>query len=128
MPYSGLIIQGWMAEGQAPRSFLPDPDAPPPDQICGPALPMHPGNRAAVVNRDLQPKNLRVGPGLNEPILYTLIDGIQVEILEGPLCRDNLNWWRVQIVARPGVTGWISEGGPGNYALARFTEDRLPGD
>jgi hypothetical protein len=128
MPFAGIILQGWMAEGRADRSFVPDPDQPPPDQICGPALPrLHPGDRASINTSDLVPKNLRVGPGLDEPVLATLIEGIAFDILEGPVCRDNLNWWHIQIVARPEVTGWLSEGGPGNWAITRFTQDRIPG-
>jgi hypothetical protein len=129
VPFAGLIIQGWMAEGRAERTFVTDPDLPPPDQICGPSLPrLHIGDRASVNTDDLVPKNLRIGPGLNEPILATLIEGIAFDILEGPVCMDNLNWWRIQIVARPEVIGWLSEGGPGNWAISRFTEDRLPGN
>jgi hypothetical protein len=128
VPFSGLIVQGWMAQGSETRAFLPDPDALPPDRICGPSLPLRIGNRAAITTRDLKPKNLRVGPGVNEPLLYSLIDGIAIDILEGPVCRSNLNWWRVRIVARPEVTGWLSEGGPGNYSIARFTTDHIPSE
>ena len=128
VPYRGLIIQGWMAEGRFGDTFIRDPDLPPPDQICGPARRLPIGGRAAISVTDFKPKNLRSIPGLNSPILYGLIDGIPVDVLAGPVCADNLNWWQVQIVSRPEVIGWLSEGGPGNYAIRRFTQDRLPGN
>lgn len=128
VPFSGVIVQGWMAEGRFGRTFVTDPDLPSPDQICGPALPMGVGDRAAVNVTDFKPKNLRTEPGLNAPIMYKLIEGIPFDIVGGPVCASNLNWWQVQIVSRPEVVGWLSEGGPGNYAIKRFTQDRFVGD
>lgn len=128
VPWQGIIIQGWMAEGRFGDTFLPDPDLPAPGAICGPALRLRIGDRGAVNVSDFKPKHLRAAPGLNAPILYALIEGIAFDVLEGPVCADNLNWWRIQIVSRPEVTGWLSEGGPGNYAIKRFTQDRLPGN
>ena len=117
-----------MAEGRFGSTFVPDPDLPPPDQICGPTLRLSVGDRASVNVSDFKPKNLRAVPGLYSPILYKLIDGVAFDIVGGPVCADNLNWWQIQIVSRPEVIGWLSEGGPGNYAINRFTQDRLPGN
>ena len=127
VPFQGLIIQGWMAQGYPERDFLPDPNPIPADQICGPSLPLDIGDRAAVSVEDFKPKHLRTAPGVYSPIMFALIEGIAFDIIAGPVCASNLNWWQVRIVARPEVVGWISEGGPGNYAIARFTQDRLPG-
>ena len=127
VPFEGIIIQGWMAQGYPERDFVSDPDAIPPDQICGPSLPLDVGDRAAVNVADFKPKNLRTTPGVYSPLLFTLIEGVAFDIIAGPVCASNLNWWQVRIVARPDVVGWISEGGPGNYAIRRFTQDRIPG-
>jgi hypothetical protein len=127
VPFQGLIIQGWMAQGYPERDFLPDPNPIPPDQICGPAMRLKIGDRAAVNVEDYKPKNLRTAPGTYSPILYALIDSVAFDVIAGPVCASNLNWWQVQIVARPEVVGWISEGGPGNRAIIRFTQDRIPG-
>ncbi len=127
VPFQGLIIQGWMAQGYPERDFLPDPNPIPADQICGPALPLDIGDRAAVNVSDFKPKNLRTAPGTYSPIMFKLIEGVAFDIIAGPVCASNLNWWQARIVTRPDVVGWISEGGPGNYAISRFTQDRIPG-
>lgn len=129
VPWQGIIIQGWMAEGRFGDTFLPNPDLPSPDAICGPPIPrLGVGDRAQVNVEDFKPKHLRAVPGLDGAILYALIEGIAFDVLAGPVCADNLNWWQIQIVSRPDVIGWLSEGGPGNYAIKRFTQDRLPGN
>jgi hypothetical protein len=128
VPFAEVIVQGWMAEGRFGRTFVPDPDQPSPDRICGPSMPLGAGDRASVNVSDFKPKNLRVEPGLYTPIMFKLIEGIPFDIVSGPVCANNLNWWQVQIVSRPEVVGWLSEGGPGNYAIKRFTQDRLVGN
>lgn len=128
LPFADIILQGWMAEGRFGATFVRDPDQPGPDQICSPSLPLGSGDRAAVNVSDYRPKNLRSEPGANAPILFKLIEGIAFDVVSGPVCADNLNWWQIQIVTRPDVVGWLSEGGPGNYAIRRFTQDRLVGN
>ncbi|MGB1286565.1 MAG: hypothetical protein ACPG7F_08535 [Aggregatilineales bacterium] len=39
---------------------------------------------------------------------------IEAVIIEGPVCADNLNWWRV---AGTGNPGWVAEGTPEFYTL-----------
>lgn len=129
VPWQGIIIQGWLAEGRFGATFVLDPDLPDPDAICGPAMRgLSIGERGSVNAIDNQPKNLRAAPGLDGALLYSLIEGIAFEIVGGPVCADNLNWWQIQIISRPEVIGWLSEGGPGNWAIDRFTQDRLPGN
>lgn len=126
--WQGIIIQGWMAEGRFGATFVADPDLPSPDAICGtPMIRLRVGDRASVNVDDFKPKHLRSAPGLDGVVLATLIEGIPFDIIGGPICADNLNWWQIQIVSRPDVIGWLSEGGPGNWAIDRFTQDRLPG-
>jgi hypothetical protein len=127
VPFAGIIVQGWMAEGYPERDFVRDPDLPDPSEICGPPIPLKIGNRASVNVEDFRPKNLRAAPGRQAPVLYALIEGIAFDVIGGPVCADNLNWWQIQIVARPEVTGWLAEGGPGNLAISRFTDDHIPG-
>jgi hypothetical protein len=127
--WQGIIIQGWMAEGRYGATFVADPDLPPPGTICGPTMVrLRVGDRGSVNVSDFKPKHLRAAPGLDGAILYALIEGIAFDIIGGPVCADNLNWWQIQIVSRPEVIGWLSEGGPGNWAIRRFTQDRLPGN
>jgi hypothetical protein len=125
--WQGIIIEGWMAEGIYGAAFVADPDAPDPNAVCGPPMRLKIGDRASVNVEDYKPKNLRAAPGLDGALLYTLIEGIAFDVLAGPVCADNLNWWQIRIVSRPEVIGWLSEGGPGNYAIKRFNQRFFPG-
>ena len=31
----------------------------------------------------------------------------------GPVCRENLNWWRIRVLASQEVVGWMAEGSSG---------------
>lgn len=118
----GITYVGWMAEGFAGQPWvvelgLPSEAA---GTLCAPPLNIGEGTRAYVGYRDDDPKSLRVAPGKNSELLYTLVEGIAFTVIGGPICADNLNWWQIQIISRPDVTGWLAEGGPGNYWIRRF--------
>ncbi|MFN8527916.1 MAG: SH3 domain-containing protein [Anaerolineae bacterium] len=46
-------------------------------------------------------------------------------VLEGPACRDGINWWRVSTSFQTSgvpVEGWIAEGFPGEYYVASYDQ------
>lgn len=64
---------------------------------------------------DLAPDDylrLRSRPTTQSTELAQLRDGTRVSVLEGPTCAQNYAWWRV---SAGGQTGWIAEGGGGEY-------------
>lgn len=123
----GVLYQGWIAEGDESGSWLVQPGltSTAAGTLCAPPLPLSIGTRAYVNYTDFTPKNLRTAPGTESPLLYTLIDGIGFTVLGGPACANNMNWWYIQVISRPDVVGWLSEGGPGNYWIRRIRARQL---
>lgn len=77
----------------APTEALPEPTATPETQV-GAALPV------GVVNADNL--NLRIGPGLKNPVLRLLAKGLQVDILGR---SEQLDWLLVRLPS--GTEGWV---------------------
>lgn len=119
----GVTYEGWMAEGsrfgEVYVEITPEGDG----TVCAYPLNLKAGERVRVIYDDLIPKNLRNAPDLQAALLYELVEGVPMVILGGPICADSYNWWQVRILASNEVVGWIAEGGPGNYWIAR---NRLP--
>ena len=123
----GVTYTGWMAEGFAGEPWVVQSGLPSEEEgtLCAPPLNIGEGTRAYVGYRDDEPKSLRAAPGRDSDLLYTLVEGIAFTVIGGPVCANNLNWWEIQITTRPDVTGWLAEGGPGNYWIRRFTAIEL---
>jgi hypothetical protein len=103
-----VVYTGWVADGENGITLLEDPNAPP-TPVCGPARSLRIGMTGYVQYIDQIPKNMRVAPNIKSEIAATLLDGIGFTIIDGPVCADGYNWWRIQILSRPDVTGWFSD-------------------
>lgn len=104
---------GWVVEGRPGRYFLsaaiPTPD---PSAICFTPLPLTVGERARI----LTGTQVHTGPGLDPLVATVATRGSVLEVLGGPVCADNLNWWLVRVpFGSTSVDGWIAEGYPDNY-------------
>jgi hypothetical protein len=112
----GVAYTGWVADGSTKGTlWMQDADATPPP-VCAPPLELGIGSRGYVNYKGNSPKNLRAEPDEHAELIATLIDGIGFQVVDGPVCGlDGLNWWKVQILSRPDVVGWLAEGGPQNY-------------
>jgi hypothetical protein len=53
--------------------------------------------------------NVRSAPGINQELVEKIAPGEAVELLEGPVCNNSLQWWKVRLV-RTGLVGWTPEG------------------
>jgi hypothetical protein len=115
-----VLYTGWMADGQAAggEDYLIS-EAALNASVCSVPLRFAAGMRGYVNYHDGVPKSLRSAPTLQAELVATLLDGIGFEVVGGPVCADDYNWWQVQILSRPDVTGWIAEGGPANYWITR---------
>ncbi|GAB4511359.1 MAG: hypothetical protein OHK0046_09340 [Anaerolineae bacterium] len=111
---ANFTYEGWMVEGGL---FGEDEVYIVPTEGVACAVPRNipPGSQGRIDYRDSEPKNLRDAPGYDSEILFTLVDGIPFEILEGPVCAGGMNWWRVNILSTFPVVGWIAEGPRPNY-------------
>jgi hypothetical protein len=95
--------------------------------VCAPPLALGIGSRAYVSYKGNSPKSLRAAPSVNAELVATLLDGIGFEVIGGPVCgADGYNWWQIRILSRPDVTGWLAEGGPGNYWIVAGEDDLNP--
>lgn len=53
--------------------------------------------------------NVRSAPGINQGYIGSIEPGNVVEFLEGPVCNNSLQWWKVRVLAT-GLVGWTPEG------------------
>lgn len=72
---------------------------------------------AKVANTDGQDKPVRKAPGSNEEILSVIPEGTELSITEGPMCIDNVTWWRV-LWSQDFGPGWMPEFNNETYLLA----------
>ena len=64
------------------------------------------GSRLWVTGTGAAGLNVRSAPLLNSDVLGALNDGDLVQVLEGPVAADGINWYRVESTARA-VSGWV---------------------
>lgn len=112
----GVAYVGWMTESDGSNYWLVPRNLPSTaaGNVCGSPLRLAPGLNAVVntggVGRAIA---LRSSPGKDAPLLFSLVDNVPLIIEEGPVCADNLNWWRVSVQASTPVIGWMAEGSTG---------------
>jgi hypothetical protein len=53
--------------------------------------------------------NVRNAPGMNQTLTGSIAPGEAFELLEGPVCNNSLQWWKVR-VSNTGLVGWTPEG------------------
>jgi hypothetical protein len=116
----GVTYDGWMAESSRGRvqTYI-NPPTPKPGSICDFPLYLEVGDRVRVIYDDGIPKRLRAAPSLSATVLYDLIQEVPMVIIGGPVCADTYNWWQVRVLASTDVTGWLAEGGPAQYWIAK---------
>jgi hypothetical protein len=119
----GVVYDGWVAESVPTRDpFFVIATRPP----CDFPLRLQIGEQARVIYSDAQPKRLRAEPSTRGAILAELIENVPLQILDGPVCSDTYNWWRVRVLSSSPVEGWLAEGGPSNYWIAPISDFREP--
>ncbi|MEL7432852.1 MAG: SH3 domain-containing protein [Chloroflexota bacterium] len=119
---------GWMSQGAGGAVWLIPTDLPSTEAgtLCGPPLDFTAGDLGYVNSFEALPRNLRNGPGLNTDILFLLVDGVPFEVIGGPSCVNNINWWNVRVLSSNPVDGWIAEGSSGvGYWLSRTDPDEF---
>lgn len=121
-PVGSASVEGWVAEGYPEEYFIQS--SRPPTAVplrCGRPLTLPPGSRAAVTYRDTIPRTLRSAPSASSTPVTTLLAGIALEIISGPVCAEGYNWYEVSVLTTS-LRGWIAEGRPGNYWLEPFAD------
>ncbi len=100
-------------------TFIITPLAAQNDSDCSTAPPtrLQVGGQAAVAVGEGFTLNVRQNPGLSAEGIIRLPDGEVFRVVEGPLCADNINWWRIQA---DDVIGWVAEAVDGAYLVDPF--------
>jgi hypothetical protein len=121
-----FTYDGWIAQGQGGAVWLLPTDLPSEEAgtLCGIPLNFSIGDVGYVDPRDERPRNLRDAPGVFSNVLFVLVDGVPFQIIGGPTCVNNLNWWQIRVLSSSPVDGWIAEGSQGvGYWLSETASD-----
>jgi hypothetical protein len=122
-----LIYDGYIAEGSASfEELLYIQITPDPASLCWPPLIAAIGDRGRVTGNGSIPKNLRVAPGENAEVLFTLVPNVPIEIIGGPVCFGGYNWWQVRVLSTIPAVGWLAEGPRGGYWIDIYRPGDLP--
>ncbi len=119
---SGQLVDGWITEGPD-YDYYVEPELRPLYSVaeCFPPLNFTAGERIVVKGTHGAVRLLREAPSERAPLVATLIGGLQLVILDGPVCRDNFNWWQVQVFGGSSdPIGWVAEGTPQDRFLERL--------
>lgn len=74
------------------------------------------GARAIVESESALPNRIRAEAGLDGKVLGFVQQYEEVQILAGPICRDNWIWWKVRS-EQSYIVGWTAEGDEETYWL-----------
>lgn len=61
--------------------------------------------------------NVRSQPNLSGALVNYFDEQVRLTLVDGPVCANGYNWWRVSGIREP---GWVVEGTPGRYFLQAF--------
>ncbi|MDZ4671021.1 MAG: SH3 domain-containing protein [Phototrophicales bacterium] len=122
----GVIYEGWMAEANRQNQVTYLAEATSVFNCLPPITPFLIGDKARVRYADGTPKNLRATPSESGQILFSLLEGVPVDIIGGPVCDGNYVWWQVRVMSTIIAEGWMYEGPRPNGWLQRFDEP-VPG-
>ncbi len=64
--------------------------------------------------------NVRAQPSKSAPILGQVMGDEYADVIGGPNCADNLNWWQMQYGS---LTGWMAEGSGSTYYAEPTTSE-----
>lgn len=113
---TGNGVEGWTQDGDGidyPRFvvMIPAPiiDEPPPSSnqcLNAPPLYLAIGDQATVAPGE--PNNLRDGPSISNALIAKVYSGDLFVIIDGPVCADDLRWWRIRLMS--GMEGWTADG------------------
>ncbi len=113
-----VTYDGWMVEGSSSidgRYF--SVQTPDPSLVCHRPMDLRIGDLGRIYDPDGPPKNLRGLPGTDAPILFALVDNVPFEVIGGPVCVGQDQWWQVRIRSTTPAAGWVMQGNAPNYWL-----------
>ncbi|MCX7607888.1 MAG: hypothetical protein N2049_01530 [Anaerolineales bacterium] len=119
---------GWVGESSFQKAEIVMPTL---EATCGMNWSrLHKGGEAIVIGLSGDPPNrLRSEPASGDNVIGLLYPGTKLRILDGPVCRNGLVYWKVELIECPnqsdpyacsGTQGWTAEGNWSEYWLYPF--------
>lgn len=71
------------------------------------------GERGRVTRYPDLANRVRSSPGTDGRVLGMMQPGTSFQVLDGPVCENNINWWQVRTSS--GLQGWTAEGADDQY-------------
>ena len=107
---------GWTPEGDGTEFWLLPLTT---RQVCDGALPTRlvEGKKAKVNEEPPDANLLREGPSRFDTVIDRIKPGHWMKVLEGPVCGEKANWWKVESLDT-GKVGWTMEGNLDTYYLS----------
>jgi hypothetical protein len=75
------------------------------------------GSYAKVSQENPSPNRIREAPDSGATIIHQIYPGGIVRVVEGPVCKNGLVFWKVENALIPGGAGWTAEGNGKEYYL-----------
>jgi hypothetical protein len=97
-----ILLEILRSYRSVPRTELFCPDPAPTRLEAG-------GYASVSTDPPLTDNNVRSKAGINQDLIGSIASGKAVELLEGPVCNNSLQWWKVR-VSETGLVGWTPEG------------------
>lgn len=72
-------------------------------------LSISPESEKRVAYTDGSNMRIRKKPGFNEEIVDSVPEGTKITITEGPVCVDNVTWWKISGGPKSNEEGWMAE-------------------
>jgi len=102
-----------------PTPFVMPTPPPPPTASCAgaPRERLIIGERGRVLPDDPRPVNVRRLPGTENRMVTTIPINAIFQVLDGPVCADNFEWYQVHYRE---ATGWLAEGDLTSYYVEPY--------
>jgi len=65
----------------------------------------------AVICTKSDPVRMRTTPSHSADLIDSLMPGVELVVIGGPVCDETNSWWYWEVRTEDGFTGWVSEGG-----------------
>ncbi|MBK8022387.1 MAG: SH3 domain-containing protein [Chloroflexi bacterium] len=125
-----LIVAPGLAQPLAQATATPIPDVATPTPLPSATLPILAVTPATGCTEPLQLRigalvvviggvNVRATPSVSGVLLNYFDENKLVRLIDGPVCANGYNWWRVAGVGEP---GWVIEGRPGRYLIQTYVD------
>ncbi len=128
MPHGEMPLEQYQAQKSIAMEMLSTlhwfkvPDLTKPGTTCaGSSTRLVPGEAVRVTGSPSDPPNrVRAEPNLAAEVISQVYPGTILDVVEGPICADEMVFWKVAQPLIPGGSGWTAEGNGAEYWLEPY--------